>query len=156
MHPKWVSSEHCAKKSKKILDRYRDARSFDIPKADDESERIEKFHRLIREKYNRTYHEKQGHMTGSLDYLIMDVLGTSWTDHLIETTYSKMDDLQFNSEDYKNILNMYYFDAKERDDEYIKDVMKMSRPTYYRRKREAITLFGMLLWNTMIEESGCV
>ena len=47
---------------------------------------------------------------------------------------------------------MYYLDAKVMDDDYIMDKLNLSRATYYRRKKEAIIIFGIMLWNTMIEE----
>ena len=139
-------------KSKKILDSYRDGRYMAQYGVSNEEAKLERVKRLIREKHEITYIKKQGHKTGSLDYLIMEVIGTSWADHLIEKSYELINDLGVYEEDYKQILDMYYFDAKLRDDDYIMDKLSLARATYYRRKKEAITVFGIALWLTMTGE----
>lgn len=139
-------------KSKKILDQYRDGKYMAQYSLTSEEEKLERVRRLIREKHEQTYVKKEGHKTGSLDYLVMEIIGTSWADTLIEKTYSLVKELGLYQEDYMKILDMYYLDKKVRDDDYIMDSLGMARSTYYRRKKEAITVFGIALWLTMTGE----
>jgi len=139
-------------KSRKILDQYRDGKSVGKYGVTYEDETIQRVKKLISEKHEQTYQRKEGHLTGSLDYLIMEVMKTGWVDELIHKTFNRMDLLDLDQGDYRKILNMYYFDSKVMDDDYIMDKMNLARATYYRRKKEAITLFGIMLWNTMIED----
>lgn len=139
-------------KSKKILDQYRDGKLISQFGNIDEKGKLERVKRLINEKYKTTFVDKKGHTTGSLDYLIMEVIGTSWADFLIEQSFNLINDMGLYQEDYKTVLDLYYFDKKVRDDDYIMDKLGISRSTYYRRKKEAITIFGLALWLTMIDE----
>lgn len=139
-------------KAKKILDQYRDGKYMARYSVGNEDEKLERVRRLIREKYHQTYVMKEGHKTGSIDYLVMEVIGTSWADVLVEKTYNLVSELGLYEDDYKTILDMYYLDKNVHDDDYIMDSLGLARTTYYRRKKEAITVFGIALWLTMVSE----
>ena len=46
----------------------------------------------------------------------------------------------------------YYFKEDKLDDVDIQVELELSRVYYYRMKKAAITLFGVLLWNIVVEE----
>ncbi|MBQ9333914.1 MAG: DUF1492 domain-containing protein [Lachnospiraceae bacterium] len=50
---------------------------------------------------------------------------------------------------YHDILRLAYFDEKDMCDQEVMDELAMERSTYYRRKKEAILLCGILLWDEM-------
>ncbi len=47
---------------------------------------------------------------------------------------------------YYNILAKAYFDEEDKKDLEVAEELALDRSTYYRRKKEAILLCGMLLW----------
>ena len=48
---------------------------------------------------------------------------------------------------YHDILKLAYFDEKNMSDQGVSDELNLERSTYYRRKKEAILLCGILLWD---------
>lgn len=50
-----------------------------------------------------------------------------------------------NGEQYYYILKAAYFDPAPQPDVILMDMLHLERTTFYTRKREAVTLFGMLL-----------
>ena len=53
---------------------------------------------------------------------------------------------------YHDILKLAYFDEKDMTDQDVMDELAMERSTYYRRKREAILLCGVLMWDEVREK----
>ena len=51
-----------------------------------------------------------------------------------------------------DIIRDYYFIEDKMDDADIQVELNIGRTFYYRMKKAAITLFGILLWNIVVEE----
>ena len=139
------------KKTKRILDQFRDAHGIKNCLKDEEELVIKRLVLAVREKYRQSYIKRHNHKTGSLDYLLLDVIGTEWADEVVAEVFSKMADFDRNTEDYTNIIVKYYFAKEPLDDVSIQVEMDLPRSTYYRMKRQAIILFGILLWTTVID-----
>ena len=139
------------KKSKKLLDKYREAQQIKGYASMEEENVINRLKVAVRVKYEKTYIKKENEKTGSIDYMMMEVLGTEWTDKMIEKVFYKMDSFDHNNI-YSEIIRDYYIREDKIDDVDIQVELDLSRAFYYRMKKSAIILFGIILWNTVIEE----
>ena len=138
-------------KAVKILSRYRDIRNLPIPVTKNSAEITEKTVGLIREKFIRTYIKKEWAKTGSLDYILCDMLSIEYADDVIEAVFNRMNRLGFYVDEYRPIIYYNFLSPTELADEDILLEIGLSRSSYYRKKKEAITLFGILLWTEMLE-----
>lgn len=59
-------------------------------------------------------------------------------------------------DEYRPIIYYNYLLPMEMADEDILLEIGFSRSSYYRKKKEAITLFGILLWTEMLERCQLV
>ena len=137
-------------KSEKILSRYRDIRSLPTMVIKNTEEITEKTIKLIREKFEKSYVKKECAKTGSLDY----ILCIKYADEVIETVFMRMQQMLFRVDEYRDIIDKIFLRPVELSDADIRLEVGMSKTTYYRKKKEAITLFGILLWNIMLERSN--
>lgn len=55
-------------------------------------------------------------------------------------------------EQYYNILTNTYFVRKKHTEQELLEILNMSRTTYYRQKKKAICLFGVVLWGYIIPD----
>lgn len=140
------------RKSKKILDMYREAKAAKKYASIEEEQIINRLKVAAKEKYEKTYILKQNEKTGSIDYLLMEVLGTEWTDKIVEKVFAKMEEFDPNCDTYSEIIRSYYIKEEKIDDVDIQVSLDMGRAYYYRMKKAATTLFGILLWNIVVEE----
>ena len=114
---------------------------------------VERAMRLVRKKHHK-FQIGLGHTTKSIDFIIMEVLGTEWAEKIIEKVLDRMNEVNICTE-YVRILKLAYLSPEVKNSEIIMDELNLSKSTYYRKKEQAVTLFGILLWTTMLEECGC-
>lgn len=141
-------------KSERILSRYRDIRNLPTIVTKDAGEIRNKTIALIREKFHKSYVEKEGSKTGSLDYILCDILNLEYADEVIDAVFNRMQQMKFRVEEYRDIIEKNFLRPLELPDSEILIEIGMSKTTYYRKKKEAVTLFGILLWNIMLERSS--
>ncbi|MGX8797698.1 hypothetical protein ACR6HW_16800 [Fusibacter sp. JL298sf-3] len=55
-------------------------------------------------------------------------------------------------ERYYEILKTTYFSEKKYSENEILDILKLSRSTYFRQRKKAISLFGVILWGYVLPE----
>jgi len=55
-------------------------------------------------------------------------------------------------ERYHEILEHTYFSQKKYAEQELLDLLDMSRTTYFRQKKKAISLFGVILWGYVLPE----
>lgn len=139
-------------KSKKILDKYREAQFVKQYASLEEEKIIRRLKVAVRDKYEKTYIKKENEKTGSIDYMLLEILGTEWADRMISKVFEKMKEFDPNSDLYSEIIRDYYFKEDKMDDVDIQVELNLGRTFYYRMKKAAITLFGILLWNIAVEE----
>lgn len=139
-------------KSKKILDKYREAQLVKGYASVEETLVINRLKEAVRKKYEMTYIKKENEKTGSIDYMLLEILGTEWADKIISKVFEKMKEFDANGETYSDIIRDYYFIEDKMDDVDIQVELNIGRTFYYRMKKAAITLFGILLWNIVVEE----
>ena len=143
------------RKSKKILSRYRDIRNMAAVTMRSEEEIKQMTMGLIREKFEKLYITKDETIVESLDYILSDILSLEYADDVIEEVFERMKNLNFAVEEYRPLIEYNYLYPKELLDEDIMIEIGMSKTSYYRKKKEAIILFGIILWNTMLERCAC-
>lgn len=140
-------------KAEKLLEPYRDAKRMVRNNVAYEEKIVERAMRLVREKHHK-FQIGLGHTTKSIDFIIMEVLGTEWAEKIIEKVLDRMNEVNICTE-YVRILKLAYLSPEVKNSEIIMDELNLSKSTYYRKKEQAVTLFGILLWTTMLEECGC-
>ena len=138
-------------KSVKILGRYRDIRNLPVMVTKDSNLIAEKTKSLIRDKFFKSYVRKECAKTGSLDYILSDMLSIEYADDVIDAVFERMVSMNFPAEEYRPIIYYNFLHPVELSDEEIMIEIGLSRSSYYRKKKEAITLFGILLWSKMLE-----
>ena len=143
-------------KAMKILSRYRDIRNLPVLITKNSKEITEKTIGIIRDKFTKTYIDKEWATTGSLDYILSDMLSIEYADDVIESVFDRMNRLRFYVDEYRPIIYYNYLLPMEMADEDILLEIGFSRSSYYRKKKEAITLFGILLWTEMLERCQLV
>ena len=142
-------------KARKILSRYRDIRNMAAVNIRSEEEIKEMTIKLIREKFEKCHIIRDATAVGSLDYIISDMLSLEYADDVIEEVFERMKTLNFPVDEYRPLIEYSYLYLRELPDEDIMAEIGMSRTSYYRKKKEAVTLFGIILWNTMLEKCEC-
>ena len=140
-------------KAEKLLAPYRDAKQIVRSNIVSEDRIVSKTICLVREKYHK-YQIGLGHTTKSIDFTIMEILGTKWADKIVEKVLAQINEVNICAE-YVEILKRAYLDQEAKSAEMIMDELNLSKSSYYRKKEQAVTLFGILLWTTMLEECGC-
>ena len=107
---------------------------------------------MNRERLFKTYVDI---VKDNYDYIIVDCLpslGMITINKIISKVFEKMKEFDSNGETYSDIIRDYYFIEDKMDDVDIQVELNIGRTFYYRMKKAAITLFGILLWNIVVEE----
>lgn len=71
---------------------------------------------------------------------------------IVARVFNVMKTFDDNGSDYVFIIEKYYMAENPFDDVDVQVELEITRSYYYRMKKAAITLFGILLWNTMVDE----
>lgn len=138
-------------KAYKILSRYRDIRHLPAMITRDEDAIREKAMGLIRDKFHTCYVEGKCETTRSIDHILSDFLSLEFADRVIEMVFDRMQRMNFTVEEYRPIIEYNFIYPEQLPDDQIQYEIGMSRSSYYRKKKDAIVLFGILLWNVMLE-----
>ena len=77
---------------------------------------------------------------------IFHIYRTDWILKAVDVVLEKVKEFYPSGEVYYNILAKAYFDEEDKKDLEVAEELALDRSTYYRRKKEAILLCGMLLW----------
>ena len=83
----------------------------------------------------------------SIDSMIFHVCRTDWILRVIKVVMDRVKMFPEFGELYYNILQIAYFEKDKMSDQEIVEKLNLERSTYYRRKKEAILLCGVLLWD---------
>ena len=81
-----------------------------------------------------------------IDSMIFHVCRTDWIERVIRVVMDRVREFHYYGEDYYRILDLSYFAPDKRTDQEIIAEVALERATYYRRKKEAVLLIGILLW----------
>lgn len=71
---------------------------------------------------------------------------------IINTAMYKLRTYPNNGEQYHQILMYTYFSDKKSSETDLLDKLQLSRSTYFRLRKKAISLFGVILWGYVLPE----
>ena len=94
---------------------------------------------------------REDQITASIDSAIFHICRTAWIMDVVDRVLQSVREFSPMGDTYHDILKLAYFDEKYMTDQEVMDELAMERSTYYRRKREAILLCGILLWDEVRE-----
>ena len=83
---------------------------------------------------------------------IQSLFQVKWMVEIVDAAMVKVHDFPLNGELYSEILTMFYLSRLQYSETDMLDQLEMERSTYYRRKKEAVTVFGLALWGGSIED----
>lgn len=95
---------------------------------------------------------KEEQIVASIDSAIFHVCRTAWITEVMNRVLKSVKEFNSFGELYHDILRLAYFDGKNMSDQGVSEELNLERSTYYRRKREAILLCGILLWDEVREK----
>ena len=82
---------------------------------------------------------------------IQSLFETSWLIELVDSTIVRVKDFpDGNGDIYFEILSKYYLSKFKYTEREMLDILNLERSRFYDRKKEAILLFGEILWGTSI------
>lgn len=81
-----------------------------------------------------------------IERMIFHVCRTDWVGRVINCVMIRVKEFHYYGDIYFEILNKSYFLPERRTDQEVIDEVALERATYYRRKKEAVLLAGILLW----------
>ena len=71
---------------------------------------------------------------------------------IVDAAMVKVHEFPLNGELYSEILSMYYLSKLQYSEMEMMDQLRLERSSYYRRKKEAVTVFGLAMWGGSIED----
>lgn len=83
---------------------------------------------------------------------IQSLFRVKWMVEIVDQAMIKVHDFPLNGELYAEILSMYYLNRFRYSETEILEQLRIERSSYYRRKKEAVTVFGLTLWGGSITE----
>ena len=95
---------------------------------------------------------RKDQITASIDSAIFHICRTAWIMDVVDRVLESVKEFNPMGDLYHDILKLAYFDEKDMTDQDVMDELAMERSTYYRRKREAILLCGVLMWDEVREK----
>ena len=140
-----------SRKAKRMLSRYREMMNHIQSKRLSEEEVREQTLELIRTKLKRVHKQRNAITIEKLEKELNNIITLEYIDDLIEAVFERMDILNFPMTDYRAIITNKFLNLQELSDEEVIEKTGMSRMSFYRRKKEALTLFGICLWIIMME-----
>ncbi len=140
-----------SRKAKRMLRHYREMMNQIQSNRLSEEEVRGRTLELIRTKLKRVQKQKNALIIENLERDLNDIITLEYIDDLIKAVFERMALLNFPMEDYKAIITNKFLNLKELSDEEVIENTGMSRMSFYRRKKEALMLFGVCLWNIMME-----
>ncbi len=82
----------------------------------------------------------------SIGSAIFRIFSTEWITKVVKASLNKVREFPQHGELYYNILTKKYLNEEDMKDEQVVSELDMDRATFYRRKKEAILLCGILMW----------
>lgn len=140
-----------SRKAKRMLSQYREMMNHIQRETLSEEEVRDKTLELIRRKLDKVRKQKNALIVESLERELNSIVTKDYIDDLIERVFERMDLLNLPMKEYRAIISNKFLNLKELSDEEVIENTGMSRMSFYRRKKEALTLFGICLWTIMME-----
>jgi hypothetical protein len=83
---------------------------------------------------------------------IKGLFETKWMIEIVDAAMIKVKDCPVNGELYFSLLSAYYLSKFSFTESEMLEEFGLERSSYYRRKKEAVTVFGLAVWGSSINE----
>ena len=88
----------------------------------------------------------------SINSAIFHIYRTNWCLKVVERVLEKVKEFYQYGETYYGILTKAYLNEEDKKDLAVAEELQLDRSTYYRRKKEAVLLCGILMWEEAREK----
>lgn len=75
-----------------------------------------------------------------------------WMVEIVDSAIIKVREFPLNGELYAHILSMYYLGKFQYTEAEMMEELNLERSSYYRRKKEAVIVFGLAIWGGSIDD----
>lgn len=83
---------------------------------------------------------------------IRALFNVKWMVEIVDSAIIKVRDFPLNGELYAHILSMYYLGKFQYTEAEMMEELNLERSSYYRRKKEAVIVFGLAIWGGSIDD----
>lgn len=80
------------------------------------------------------------------------LFNVKWMVEIEDSAIIKVRDFPLNGELYAHILSMYYLGRFQYTESEMMEELNLERSSYYRRKKEAVIVFGLAIWGGSIND----
>lgn len=121
---------------------------------------------LVREDLTYEYGYASGDLDTALMYLenfapdeqrekftakIQSLFSIKWMVEIVDSAIIKVREFPLNGELYAHILSLYYLGRFQYSETEMMEELNLERSSYYRRKKEAMIVFGLAIWGGTLE-----
>ena len=143
-------------KSKRVLELYRDlcvqcpgtSRTGTDEPAPGEDEKL-------RRALDYLEHFPADEDQGTFEHIVYECCESSWMAELVHTAVLKVREFAGSGSTYETILTGYYMSQFPLTEGDLVGALRVDRSTYYRKKKEAVLLFGVYFWGQAIRQMRC-
>ncbi len=83
---------------------------------------------------------------------IRALFSVKWMVEIVDSAIIKVRNFPLNGELYALILSMYYLGKFQYTEAEMMEELNLERSSYYRRKKEAVIVFGLAIWGGSIDD----
>ena len=83
---------------------------------------------------------------------IQSLFDVKWMVEIVDSAMIKVREFPLNGELYSNILSMYYLGRFQYTEAEMMEELCLERSSYYRRKKEAVMVFGLTIWGGTLDD----
>ena len=105
----------------------------------------------IRRRFIEMVKKVKSFSTMEVRVFALGVACTSWFGALSDKLLDKMNIMTTDGREMVSILNMVYLDGEEKTDIAMQDYLHMSNGTYHRKKKDAIVLYGGIIYEYAVK-----
>ena len=88
----------------------------------------------------------------SINSALFHIYRTNWCMQVVEAVLAKVKEFYPYGDIYYEILTKAYLNEEDKKDLTVAEELQLDRSTYYRRKKEAVLLCGILMWEEAREK----
>ena len=75
-----------------------------------------------------------------------------WMVEIVDSAMIKVREFPLNGDLYSQILSMYYLGRFQYTEAEMMEELCLERSSYYRRKKEAVMVFGLTIWGGALDD----
>ena len=83
---------------------------------------------------------------------IQSLFDVKWMVEIVDSAMIKVREFPLNGDLYSQILSMYYLGRFQYTEAEMMEELCLERSSYYRRKKEAVMVFGLTIWGGALDD----